>query len=192
MGPIKKNITKKTTKKNPVKKSTKTTMKDLKFFKKVALLEHLSDDDIRKVFDITVKRHFRKGNVIMREGENGETMYLFYEGRVEVLNALTLRIGKSGFEETEKSMVKLDAKFVGFFGEMALLQDAPRSATITADSDCILYELSKQDFRDLCKKNPRLGYKLVSKMAEVLSGRIRRSNKDILKLTTALSIALSR
>lgn len=166
--------------------------KDLNFFKSVNLLGDLDDAQVAQVYNICKRRLFSKGSTIMREGDPGDTMYLFSAGQVEVLNTLTMKFGKNDIEETEKSMVKLDASFVSFFGEMSLLEDAPRSATITAISNCVLYELHKQDFRELCRREPRIGYAIVSRIAEVLCARIRKSNKDILKLTTALSIALSR
>ena len=186
-------ILKADTRKHSQKSKTKAiSKKDLEFFKSVKILSGLSDAQVASVFRISKKKQFNKGSTIMREGEAGDTMYLFFEGQVEVLNTLTMKFGKNDFEETEKSMVKLDASFVSFFGEMSLLEDAPRSATITAKSDCVLYELHKDDFRKLCEKEPVIGYQIVSKIAEVLCARIRKSNKDILKLTTALSIALSR
>jgi len=166
--------------------------RDLEFFKSVKILGGLNDDQVASVFRISRKKQFNRGSTIMREGEAGDTMYLFFEGEVEVLNTLTMKFGKHNFEETEKSMVKLDASFVSFFGEMSLLEDAPRSATITAKSDCVLYELRKENFRQLCSQEPAIGYQIVLKIAEVLCSRIRKSNQDILKLTTALSIALSR
>lgn len=170
---------------------SKKDCKDLEFFKRVSLLVDLSDKQVEQVYCIANKVFFRKGEVIIREGEMGNSMYLFYEGQVEVLHTLTMKISRNDFEETEKSMMKLDAKYVSFFGEMALLEDAPRSAIITAYTDCTLYEISRTDFRELCENYPEIGVRILLRMSEVLCSRIRKNNRDILKLTTALSIALS-
>jgi CRP-like cAMP-binding protein len=75
---------------------------------------------------------------------------------------------------------------------MALFENDLRSATITASEDCLLFEVKRNDFESLCKQHPLLGYKLVKKIAAVLCERVRKGNQDILKLSTALSIALSR
>jgi len=192
--PKPKKTTKKITKKSTVRKIKKIphSKKDLQFFKTVPLLAELSEADVLHVYSIAQKRLFKKGSVIMKENDPGECMYLFYEGKAEVLNSLTMKYGKGDFGETEKSMSKLNSSFVSFIGEMALLEHAPRSATITASTDCILYEISKDDFRDLGNNYPQIGYKILLKMAEVLASRLRKTNKDVLKLTTALSIALSR
>jgi CRP-like cAMP-binding protein len=75
---------------------------------------------------------------------------------------------------------------------MALFESETRSATITASEDCLVFEVKRRDFDALCERHPKLGYKLVKKIAAVLCERVRKGNQDILKLSTALSIALSR
>ena len=87
---------------------------------------------------------------------------------------------------------RLKAEHVSFFGDMAMFQNEPRSATITAWTDCVLYEVTRDDFTGFCDKHPHLGLKILRKMAVVLSERIRKGNADVLKLTTALSIALTK
>ena len=89
-------------------------------------------------------------------------------------------------------MITLDSNFVSFFGDMAMFEEEPRSATIIATSDCLLYEMKKPDFVNLCNNNPAMGIKLLRRIAKTLCARIRKSNQDILKLSTALSIALSK
>jgi CRP-like cAMP-binding protein len=89
-------------------------------------------------------------------------------------------------------MVRLNARFVSFFGDMAMFENEVRSATITAATDCLLYEVGRADFERLALEDPPLGYQLVRRIATVLCGRVRQGNQDILKLTTALSIALSK
>lgn len=165
---------------------------DFNFFRSVSLLQDLNDEQLHRVYRIADKKKVNSGTVIMREGDSGDSMYLFFSGEVEVLNTLTMKMGKGDFAETEKSMVRLNAEVVSFFGEMALLENDARSATITAVSDCILYEISRDDFQQLGLENPAIGYAILLQMSKGLCARIRKSNRDILKLTTALSIALSR
>ena len=81
---------------------------------------------------------------------------------------------------------------VSFFGDMAMFENEVRSATLTASADCLLFEIKREDFERLTGRDCALGYKLVRKIAEVLCQRVRQGNQDILKLTTALSIALSK
>ena len=119
-------------------------------------------------------------------------MYLFLEGVVDVTKNLTLKIAGRGFGHAEKSMTRLKAGTAPVFGEMSMFGDEPRSATVTAASDCVLFELSREAFGRICDENPRLGLALIRRIASMLSSRVRKGNDDVLKLSTALSIALSR
>ncbi len=134
----------------------------------------------------------KTGEEIMHEGEEADTMYLFLEGDVDVSKNLTLKIQGKGFGQAEKSMTRLKAGTASVFGEMSMFGTEPRSATVTARSECLLFELSRGSFDELCKTNPALGLFLTKRIAGILSSRLRKGNEDVLKLSTALSIALSR
>jgi len=162
------------------------------FLKKVRILSRLSDEELDFVLDIVKKIEIPAERVIIKEGDIGDSMYLFAEGQVNVSKNLTLKLGKKGFSKAEKSMVKLDSKKVSFFGDMAMFDTAPRSATITASIKCLLYEIKRKDFEKLCSSRPEIGYKILREIAAVLCTRIRKGNQDVLKLSTALSIALSQ
>jgi CRP/FNR family cyclic AMP-dependent transcriptional regulator len=161
-------------------------------FKKIEILAEFTDPEVESIRRIAKEVRVPTGEVIMREGEVGDSMYLFAEGQVLVTKNLTLKTGKRGFSQAEKSMVRLDARYVSFFGDMAMFEKDVRSATITASTDCLLYEIKRQDFERVTEENCALGYKLIRKIATVLCHRVRQGNQDILKLTTALSIALSK
>jgi len=162
------------------------------FLTSVALLADLTREELDLLWSTVRRVTAPRGTVIMREGDVGDTMYFFAEGEVEVTQKLTLRAGRRGFSQGEKSVVRLRADSVSFFGDMALFEREPRSATITTAGDCVLYEISRDDFERLSAAHPALGYKIMRRIAPVLCQRIRRSNQDVLKLTTALSIALSK
>jgi CRP/FNR family cyclic AMP-dependent transcriptional regulator len=164
----------------------------LEALRAIGLLKGLSNDELEAIRGIAREVRFVPGDVIMREGEVGDSMYLFSEGEAVVTKNLTLKTGKQGFSQAEKSMVRLNARYVSFFGDMAMFENDVRSATITASGDCLLYELRREDFERLAAERPALGYRLAREIAVVLCKRVRQGNQDILKLTTALSIALSK
>ncbi len=166
--------------------------KEIEFLHAIKLLQDLNNEELKEFLKICKKMKVAENSVIMSEGEQGDTMYLFQEGTVEVTNALTMKIGKKGFEETEKSMARLSSKYINFFGDMSILSNQPRSATINTLSECILYEIKKDDFDNFCNKFPSVGLKILKQIANVLCERVRKGNQDILKLTTVLSIALSK
>lgn len=160
--------------------------------KQVNILADLTDEELDTVYRISKKVEVSAGHVIMTEGEVGDSMFFFVEGEVDVSKLLTMKIGKQGFGSAEKSMVKLNSKAVSFFGDMAMFQNAPRNATITASTECILYEVKRDDFIRLVDEHPVPGVKILKRIASTLCGRVAKGNEDVLKLTTALSIALTR
>ena len=61
---------------------------------------------------------------------------------------------------------------------------------MTALTDCSLLELHQKDFLDLTEHNPAMGVKLLLRLAQVLSRHLRKTNQDVVKLTTALAVSL--
>jgi CRP-like cAMP-binding protein len=169
-----------------------TSEKETALLRGIGILKDLREDEVDKVIAVAKRVAVKAGGAIMREGEQGETMYLFIKGEVDVTKNLTLKLGERDFAKTEKSMNKLSSERASVFGEMAMFGPEPRSATITASSDCVLYEINRNDFLALCDENPRIGLSIIRRIASVLCSRVRKGNEDVLKLSTALSIALSR
>jgi CRP/FNR family transcriptional regulator, cyclic AMP receptor protein len=170
----------------------KRKIDEIALLRKVGILAELGDEDLRKVLAISTRVAFRAGETIMHEGEQGESMYFFVEGEVDVTKNLTLKLGDRDFASAEKSMNKLSAEKVSVFGEMSVFGPEPRSATINASSDCVLYSVNGVAFSKLCDDEPKIGLSILRRIAAVLCSRVRKTNEDVLKLSTALSIALSR
>jgi CRP/FNR family cyclic AMP-dependent transcriptional regulator len=165
---------------------------DIGLLKKIPLFNTLDDEELTQVIQITKERRFPKGEPIMREGEKGETMYLILDGLVDVSKSLTMKFGDDDFRETEKVITRFKPEDHEVFGEMALIRQDTRSATIVAQTDCLLLEINRGDFLRLVEEHPALGVKVLLRMCESLVARLRRSGGDIARLTTALSIALGR
>jgi CRP-like cAMP-binding protein len=158
----------------------------------ISILSDLSERELDEVFGICKIVEARSGDVVMKEGDEGDSMYLFASGEVDVSKNLTMKIGHQGFGQVEKSMTKLKAEHVSVFGEMALFEKEPRSATVTASTDCVLYEVHREAFAALCERECALALKILKRIAVILCRRVRKGNEDVLKLSTALSIALSK
>ena len=155
---------------------------ELGFLQRVDILADLTRGELSRVHPIVRRIEVDAGTVIMREGEPGDEMYLFAEGEVTVSKNLTMKIGKrAGCGPAQKSMVTLKAEHVSFFGDMAIIENDTRSATITAASDCVLYAVTRDDFEDLCMEHPEVGVKVLRRVAKVLSKRVRDGNQDVLK-----------
>lgn len=159
---------------------------------KASIFKNLSEEEISEVLNIMLEKRFHKTDLIMQEGDEGSTMYMLLEGEVEVSKALTMKFSGEDIRKAEKVLSILRAQDHVILGEMALIAKEKRSASILAKTDCVLLEIRRDDFMRLIETKPPLGVKVLLSLAELMSSRLRHSDENVIRLTTALSIALSR
>jgi CRP-like cAMP-binding protein len=167
-------------------------MEEIAFLKKIPILRDLDEEELGQFLKIARRVRFPKGQSIITEGQTGETLYIMEEGMVEISKTLVMGKGQENSRDRDKVLTKLSAEDHAIFGEVALFEQSKRTATVVALSDCLLLEISKSDFLRLAEENPRVGYKISRNIAQLLCSRLRKADEDTIKLTTALSIALSR
>ena len=126
-------------------------------------------DNQGKLFDKFGKT-VRNGEAIFREGDFGDTLYILQEGKVEIRK-------KAG--NAFKVLTTLDPG--DFFGEMALIDKSPRSATAMAISECRLLEVTHRSFEYMLEHNLDFTKRLVKELVE----KIRNSNQMIFDLLTS-------
>ena len=170
----------------------KTDTKEyLTFFKKVSLFKNLSADQINKVIAGMQIAEFQPGQIITKEGAGDDTLFILLEGKVEITKQLVMPVIAPPEDRMEKSLVVLSEKHYPFFGEMALFLEKPeRSATIKARQKCILAVFEKKDLLNVFDNDVDIGSKIYKNIACELVERLKKANKDILKLTTAFTLAL--
>ena len=164
------------------------SVEDAAFFRKIFLFQDLEDRELEQILSRTLPREFPAGLVIIQEGDPGDSLYIMVSGEVEITKQLTLVLDED--TPKERVMIRLKAEDGVYFGEMSLLESDPRSATVTALSDCRLLELYQKDFLELARNDPAMGLKLLLRLAQLLSRHLRKTNQDVVKLTTALAISL--
>ena len=167
-------------------------MEETHFLKAVPILQDLDDPELRQFLKVARRARFPRGSAILTEGQTGGTMYIMEEGMVEVSKTLVLVKGQEKAKDRDKVLTKLSAENHAIFGEVALFEQGKRTATVVALTDCLLLEISRADFLRLAEENPRVGYKITRNIARLLCSRLRKADEDTIKLTTALSMALSR
>ncbi len=163
-------------------------MVDTALYRKIYLFQDLEEEELQQVLDRTGSREYPAGAIILNEGEPGDSMFIMCQGEVEITKKLTLTLDED--TPKERVMIRLKAEDGVSFGEMALLEDEARSATVTAQTDCLLLELSREEFMALIHQNHAMGLKLLLRLAQLLSRHLRKTNADVVKLTTALAISL--
>ena len=125
---------------------------------------------------------YKSGQIIIRENDHGETAYLIASGRVEVTNYLQ---GKT---------IHLTYLYPGeTFGEMSLIDDKPRSATVTAADDTEVHVIQRDQFFETLNSNPEVALKLLNTVFERLreaSAMIARLQKDDTTITSVAELEL--
>ncbi len=153
----------------------------------IPLFRGLDDGQLAAVAVCLRRSRVPQGEEILTEGEPGRSLFVLVDGSVETTKHLGV-VGLDGAIPRQKVLVRLSAP--QFFGEIGLLEDTPRSATVRAATSCEMLELGREDFDRLVAADVRLGYTLVRNIASSVIGRLRDTDRDILKLTAALSLAL--
>lgn len=167
--------------------------KDISLLQGTELFHGLSPEQIGKVLNICRTVRFSTNEIIMNEGEMGDCMYIILQGAVEVIKRLIMAGLDDDEESADKSKVftRLDAAGGHpLFGEIALLKELKRTATVRAVTDCTLYEIKKKDFLNLAESDFEFGYRILLNMAGIVSERLRKADEDTVKLTTVLSMIL--
>ena len=165
---------------------------DYNLFKNYLIFDGLSETEIEKFIKLMTFKKVKKNEVIIKEGDDGDTIILLLSGEVSMTQALTLKNSKAISDNREKTSIKIDSKKSHhFFGEISLFNEVDkRTATITATTDCEIAILDDNEIIKLCNENHTLGYKIMKNLAEKLASSLERTNSQVLKLTTVFSLIL--
>ncbi len=144
--------------------------------KKIPLFRHLTYKEQTAILSIASTRTFPGGREIVSEGQPGEELFVVIRGRVGV--------EKAGVEIAE-------LRAGGHFGEMGLIDNAPRSATVRAHEPTRVMVISRPDLMALMKKESILAVKLLWSFVQVLSDRLRETNSELSEARQELAAAQS-
>ena len=146
-------------------------MADLKgILRNVMLFASLTDEDLEQVGKICNQMTLERGDLIAAQGAPGSELYIITDGFAEV--ALENEGG------TAHVLVNLGSGQI--IGEMALIDQGPRSATVRAISNpTIVQVIKREDFEKLCEQNTRIGYYVMKDIAADLSFKLRQRNLSV-------------
>ena len=140
-------------------------MDEQELLRTVPIFAELSDPDIASLSKLATRRRYPKDTVVFFENEEGDFFFMILEGRIKV----TI-LGDDGREVILSILGPGD-----FFGEMALLDNEPRSATAIAIEETELLSLHRTDFQTVMADNKSITTALIRS----LTGRLRRANHQI-------------
>ena len=156
-------------------KKTKEENNILEILKGVPMLNNLSNNELREFERIVHRRNYKANENIFWQGEPGVGMYIIQSGSVKIYNTLP----DSGIKELAT------LKMGDFFGELALLDESPRSASANALEACQILGLYRPDLFDLLERRPKLGLKVMTKLAQIIGNRLRITSSKLQSIYTA-------
>lgn len=135
----------------------------------VELFEGLSRAELENIASICNEQSFRSGDVVTRQGEAGDQLFVIWDGLVEVVHEV------APHDPAPRTVVNLGQGQV--FGEMALVDYGPRSATIRVISDrATVQKIQRDAFMELCENQTHLGYVVMRNIAADLSFKLRHQH----------------
>ena len=119
---------------------------------RVPLFAELNRNEVKRIAAVFKQRHFAAGETVVQQGSGGAAFYVIDSGEAKVF---------VGGEE------RATLKAGDYFGELALIDEGTRTATITASSDLVCYGVTFWDFRPLVESNGVIGWKLLQSLVRM-------------------------
>src|SRR6266498_1753621 len=146
----------------------------VQFLKTVPFFDQLSNRQLKRVSDIMFERTYETEELIFEEGQPGAALFLILEGKIAI----------EIYRET--STMRLAVLERGaFFGEMALLDETPRSATARALERTRTLALYRNDLNGLVYRHPRTACRIYRSLAGMIGDRLRLTNELVQMKTPA-------
>jgi diguanylate cyclase (GGDEF)-like protein len=131
--------------------------------KKTMIFSDLGEPELDILISRMRRLRFEEGTIVFREGEQGEDLYVILNGMINTSMLLA--------DGTEFFIANIEKG--SFFGEMAIIENAPRSATCKAAQSCDLLSLSRRDFYDIIRLYPAMALKILHCMLNIMSERFK-------------------
>ena len=145
-------------------------MIDVNIVKNLPVFYDLDAAEIEEVAKICDSRSFHPGEIIMREGEPGGTLFVIKKGDIKITRKV----------HGQEDMVLTILRENDFFGELSLMDGRARSATATAMTHAELVVIKKEEFDAFVKQNPACGYKFMKRIALVIGSLVRDMNEKFI------------
>ena len=140
-------------------------MKENNLLHQIPIFSCLEDDELGRLGQVAVRKKFPRNTVLLSEGDITDSLYVIISGKVKTIindeNGREIILSISGPGE--------------YFGEMALIDGEPRSATIVTREACQMFVFSKEDLKGILRSNPDMVFTLLKGLIK----RLRETDKKI-------------
>jgi CRP-like cAMP-binding protein len=161
----------------------------------IPVFHSLTPEQLGKAGEIFHERSCPAGEVVMAEGQVGDEMFILLRGTVQISKAMLLEgmtVPLLQMDSPRKVLATMKESAHPMLGEVALIDSDERSATVRAMTDCEFLVTSREEFFDLARREPEIGVKLLLTIGKRMATTIRRTNAEVVKLTTALALSLRK
>ncbi|MFT3836444.1 MAG: cyclic nucleotide-binding domain-containing protein [Myxococcaceae bacterium] len=135
-----------------------STVEKVLFLKSIDLFSQIPGEDLAQVALISSEETREQNEEIFAEGESGDALYLVIDGKVRV-------------HKQDRVIAELGEREC--FGEMAILDAAPRSATVTSLTDASLLKITRDDFQEIMTEKPEIAMGIIKVLTRRLRDAIR-------------------
>ena len=139
-------------------------VQEITLLRQVELFQGLDEDALRLIANQMAEQPFADGEIVFREGDPGDRLFVLLSGTMHV------------YVERDGKVISYSRLQVGeFFGEMALIDAMPRSATVRAEAPSVCLTLSRQGLLDLLQQHPLIALRMMTSLLP----RLRRTNVQL-------------
>ncbi|MCR4421775.1 MAG: cyclic nucleotide-binding domain-containing protein [Spirochaetales bacterium] len=142
--------------------------KTLEYLKKIPLFSNFSEKELKSIASLVKEREYKKGDIIVKQGDEGVGLFIIKKGKVKV--SKTIASGK-----ILDIAVHSDGEY---FGELSMLDNKPRTATVTALEDTTTLIMTYWEFKALLESKPEIALYILPVLVE----RFRETNEQLLEL----------
>ena len=143
----------------------------LQFLRQVSLFRSLTDKALLDLAAITVENSVPAKTTVFKEGDAGDALYIVKAGKINIT--------KRNSDGVESVLATLGKQAV--IGDMAVIDDQPRSASVVTVQDCVFFIITKSDFKNLLGTIPEIAFQILKMMTE----RLRNTNAHLKELEAA-------
>ena len=143
--------------------------KSISGLKGSSLFAYFSKEELEMVAGVASTRQYKKGELIFREGVEGEELFLIEEGKVVISKPV-----KGNLEQVLAHLGPGD-----HFGEMAILEKIPRTASASAEENCVILVVSENDLLHMMEDHPKAAAKIMFNLLRTFNARLMATNEQV-------------
>jgi NTE family protein len=138
------------------------------------IFSKLGIEDMKKIMNFLELVSYKKGDVIFREGDIGDSVYFIVKGSVGIYK-------KKNFLGISRDVKLFELRCPEALGELSIFDNFLRSATAVAESDCELLKLTRNSFAEMERMDIRPAYHITKSILMIVTRRLRKTTEELVK-----------